>query len=186
MDNTLAIAYVSWLGGIYFLVLSNLALALWEHSLLRASSSAPNIFQDWESRHFHGSSNWKLRPEVFRALMKIREPCTKDLFANHLNARLPQFFASVLMHGCLNWRPNPMALASGALQKDGSNERNYAFPPFCLIMRSLAKLRELGGELVLVDPVWPTQAWYPCLLVLSVSLSILLPTSQSILLGPQE
>ena len=58
------------------------------------------------------------------------------------------------------------------------------FPPFCLIIRSLdnSKLRELGGELVLVSPVWPTQAWYPSLLDLSVSLPVLLPTSQ---LGPQ-
>lgn len=37
-----------------------------------------------------------------------------------------------------------MALASDALQQDWSHERNYAFPPFCLIMRSLAKLREKG------------------------------------------
>ena len=61
----------------------------------------------------------------------------------------------------------------------------HAFPPFCLIMRSLAKLREQGGELVLVTPVWPTQVWYPTLLDLSVSLPVLLPTSQNLLLGPQ-
>ena len=72
-----------------------------------------------------------------------------------------------------------MALASDALQQDWSDGRNYAFPPFCLIMRSQAKLRELGEELVLVSPVWPTQAWYPSLLDLSVSLPVLLPTSQT-------
>ncbi len=73
------------------------------------------------SRHFHDSSNWKLCPEVFRALMRIRGPCAKDLFADRLNAQLPQFFS---------WRPDPMALASDALQQDWSNGRNYAFPPF--------------------------------------------------------
>ena len=108
--------------------------------------------------------------------MLIREPCAKDVFADRLNAQLPQFFS---------WRPDPAALATDALQQDWSNERNYAFPPFCLIMRSLAMLRELGGELVLVTPVWPTQAWYPSLLDLSVSLPVLLPTSQNLLLGSQ-
>ena len=134
------------------------------------------IAADWQSRHFQDSSNWKLCPEVFHALMLIRGPCTKDLFADWLNAQLPQFFS---------WRPDPLALASDALQQDRSNERNYAFPPFCLIMRSLAKLREQGGELVLVTPVWPTQVWYPTLLDLSVSLPVLLPASQNLLLGPQ-
>ena len=38
---------------------------------------------------------------------------------------------------------------------------------------------------MLVPPVWPTQAWYPSLLDLSVSLPVLLPTSQNLLLGPQ-
>lgn len=46
-----------------------------------------------------------------------------------------------------------MALVSDAFQQDWSNEKNYAFPLFCLIMRSLGKLRveaEGGGELILV------------------------------------
>ena len=183
MDNTSAVAYVNRLGGTRSLVLSNLALALWEWALSQGFflsaehlSGRLNIAADWQSRHFQDSSNWKLCPEVFRALMLIRGPCTKDLFADRLNAQLPQFFS---------WRPDPLALASDALQQDWSNERNYAFPPFCLIMRSLAKLREQGGELVLVTQVWPTQVWYPTLLDLSVSLPVLLPTSQNLLLGPQ-
>ena len=51
--------------------------------------------------------------------------------------------------------------------------------------RCLAKLREEGGELILVTPVWPTQAWYPSLLELSVSLPILLPWGPKLLQGPQ-
>ena len=58
-------------------------------------------------------------------------------FGGPTECTVPQFFS---------WRPDPAALATEALQQDWSKERNYAFPPFCLIMRSLAKLRELGGE----------------------------------------
>ena len=108
--------------------------------------------------------------------MRIRGPCVKDLFADRLNTQLPQFFS---------WRPDPMALASDALQQDWSTGRNYAFPPFCLIIRTLAKLREKGGELILVTPVWPTQAWYPSLLDMSVSLPVLLPVTPNLLLGPR-
>ena len=107
--------------------------------------------------------------------MQIRGPCANDLFEDRLNTQLPQFFS---------WKPDPMAIASDALQQDWSKEKNYAFPPFCLIMRSLAKLREQGAELILVAPLWPTQAWYPSLLDLSVSLPVLLPMTQNLLLGP--
>ena len=124
------------------------------------------------------SSNWQLCPQVFRALMQIRGPCTKDLFADRLNAQLPQFSS---------WRPHPKAIASDALQKDWSHEKSYAFPPFCLKMRSLAKLRAQGAELILVTHLWPTQAWYTNgnLLDLSVSLPVLLPMSTSLLPGPR-
>ena len=52
-----------------------------------------------------------------------------------------------------------MALTTDAFQQDRSTEGHYKFPPFCLIMRCPAKLRAEGGELILVSPVWPTQAW---------------------------
>ena len=78
-----------------------------------------------------------------------------------------------------------MALAVDALQQDWSKEKNYAFPPFCLIMGVLAKLREFGGKLILVTPLWPTQSWYPTLLDMSLSLPVPLPMSKNLLLGPQ-
>ena len=159
MDNTSAVVYLNRLGGTRSLVLSNLALALWEWALTRniflsAEHIADNlnVSADWESRNFLDSSNWKLCPEIFRSLMQIRGPCTIHLFADRLNCQLPQF---------CSWKPDPMALATDAFQQNWSTGRNYAFPPFCLIMRFLAKLRAEGGELILVTPVWPTQAWYP-------------------------
>ena len=111
-----------------------------------------NVMADWQSRHFTDSSNWRLCPKVFQALMQIRGPCAKDLFADRLNTQLHRFYS---------WKPDPMALTVDALQQDWSKEKNYAFPPFCLIMGVLAKLREFSGELILVTPLWLTQAWYP-------------------------
>ena len=73
--------------------------------------------------------------------------------------------------------------ASDALQQDWSHENMYAFPPFCLIMRSLARAQ--GAELILASHLWPKQAWYPDLLDLSVSLPVLFPMNPSLLLGPR-
>ena len=62
---------------------------------------------------------------------------------------------------------------------------NYAFPPFCLIMKTLAKIWEEGGELVLITPVWPTQAWYPVLLEMLVDPPILLAQFPNLLSNPR-
>ena len=98
MDNTSAVAYVNRLGGTRSLVLPSLALALWEWALsqnifLSAEHLAGrmNVMADCRSRHFTDSSNWWLCPEVFQALMQIRGPCAKDLFADRLNIQLPRF-----------------------------------------------------------------------------------------------
>ena len=183
MDNTTAVAYVNRLGGTHSLVLSNLALALWEWAqknsiMLRAEHYAGhlNTVADWESRHFRDASNWRLDQNVFSSLMQIRGPCVIDLFADRLNSQLPQFYS---------WKPDPLAIATDALLQDWSRGRNYAFPPFCLIMRSLAKLQGAGGELILITPVWPTQAWYPRLLDMSVAPPVLLPSFPDLLLSPR-
>ena len=183
MDNTTAVAYVNRLGGTHSLVLSNLALALWEWAqknsiMLSAEHYAGhlNTVADWESRHFRDASNWRLHQNVFSSLMQIRGPCVIDLFADRLNSQLPQFYS---------WKPDPLAIATDALLQDWSRGRNYAFPPFCLIMRSLAKLQGAGGELILITPVWPTQAWYPRLLDMSVAPPVLLPSFPDLLLSPR-
>ena len=183
MDNTTAVAYVNRLGGTHSLVLSNLALALWEWAqknniMLSAEHYAGhlNTVADWESRHFRDASNWRLDQNVFSFLMQIRGPCAIDLFADRLNSQLPQFYS---------WKPDPLAIATDALLQDWSRGRNYAFPPFCLIMRSLAKLQGAGGELILITPVWPTQAWYPRLLDMSVAPPVLLPSFPDLLLSPR-
>ena len=183
MDNTSAVAYVNRLGGTRSLVLSNLALALWEWAqknsiTLNAEHYAGrlNTVAVWESRHFRDASNWRLDQKVFRSLMQIRGPCAIDLFADRLNHQLSQFYS---------WKPDPLAIATDALLQDWFRGRHYAFPPFCLIMRSLAKLQGAGGELILVTPVWATQAWYPRLLDMSVAPPVLLPSFPDLLLCPR-
>ena len=114
MDNTSAVAYLNRLGGTRSLVLSNLALALWEWALTRNIFLSAehitgnlNVSADWELRNFLDSSNWKLCPEIFRSLMQIRGPCMLDLLSKTLgsdaatfpiknNSQLSVYFSTLL------------------------------------------------------------------------------------------
>ena len=86
MDNASGVAYINRLGNTRSLILSNLALALWDWALKRNIflsaehlSGALNVSADWESRHFLDSSDWKLCPAIFRSLMQVRGPCVRSV-----------------------------------------------------------------------------------------------------------
>ena len=182
MDNTTAIAYLNKLGGTRSLVLSNLVVELWSWTLNRgmifSAEHLPgkwNTQADQESRHYQDSSDWHLDPSLFLALMKIWGPCLIDLCANRLNTQLPAF---------LSWKPDPPGLASDAFQQAWNTGRNYAFLSFCLIMKTLAKLREEGGNLILITPVWSAQPWYPVLLDMSIAPPVLLSQVPKLLANP--
>ena len=62
----------------------------------------------------------------------------------------------------------------------------YAFPPFGLLARVLAKIRHDEAVVLLIAPVWPTQSWYPLLLQLSTGQPILLPRLDNLLSLPDN
>ena len=63
----------------------------------------------------------------------------------------------------------------------------YAFPPWSIIPRVLAKLRESQGtELTLVAPFWPLRPWFPDLLQLSLAPPVVLPDRPDLLLLPRS
>ena len=62
----------------------------------------------------------------------------------------------------------------------------YAFPPFSLLPRVLAKIRHDKAVVLLIAPVWPTQSWYPLLLQLSTAQPILLPRVDNLLSLPHN
>ena len=59
------------------------------------------------------------------------------------------------------WKPDPGAKMTDAFSCKWNGKMMYAFPPFCLITRCLAKLSKDGGEMILVTQTWNTQLWYP-------------------------
>lgn len=63
-------------------------------------------------------------------------PIKLDLFAERLNAQVCHY---------VSWKPDPMGVATDALMIKWTDRQAYAFPPFCLIPRSLAKVEREGG-----------------------------------------
>jgi hypothetical protein len=103
------------------------------------------------------TSNWRIDRQTFsriQALWRVEI----DLFASAWNAQLPTF---------VSWIRQPLALSTNAFSLILKDQFGYAFPPFALIPRCLAKIRKKRASLVLVCPWWPAQPWYPLLLKLA-------------------
>ena len=63
---------------------------------------------------------------------------------------------------------------------------NYVLLPLGLIGRILAKVQREEATLLLVTPVWKTQAWFPKLLEMSIQNPILSLSYQGLLTNPKE
>ena len=182
MDNRAAICYVNHMGGSRSPSLSHTACQLWEWCLQKGIflsaehlPGSSNITADREPRTLQSSAEWKLHSYIFQRVQNLLGPFTVDLFASRLNNQLPLY---------VSWRPDPYAMATDAFQVRWMDLQAYAFPPFSLIGRCLQKIRQEGATVVLIAPVWPTQAWYPWLLDMLVHCPILLPSHKSLLRDP--
>ncbi|KAM4795568.1 uncharacterized protein WCC33_000623 [Rhinophrynus dorsalis] len=182
MDNVSAVRYVNRLGGTRSKPLAELARDFWhfclDRNIMVQAEYLPglsNAVADWNSRFLSDRSDWMLHGQVFSSLEGLWGPLHVDLFASRLNRRLPRFFS---------WRPDPEALAVDAFLQPWFPDRNYAFPPFALIARTILAVRRQGATVVLVTPFWPSQPWFPQLLELAVDIPRLLPSFPHLLVDP--
>ena len=133
-----------------------------------------NVIADRESREIQDRSEWKLSPVIFQRVCRVLGSPDIDLFASRISHQVPAYMA---------WKPDPGSIATDALQQSWFP---YAFPPFCLIARVLAKLKKEKVRLLLVTPTWQTQTWYSMLTGMSVRNPILLPHKKNLLLDPRQ
>jgi hypothetical protein len=184
MDNKTAVVYINKMGVTVSKQLNYLANQFWDWCLQRQLTVTAdyilgknNVIADWESRNLVDFSDWKLNLTIFKSLMFLFGQCNVDLFADRLNARLSHYFS---------WKPDSQAKAVDGLLQPWKGIKGYAFPPFCLISSCLAKVREERAQIVQVTPIWPTQAWYPLLLQMSIEDPVLIPMSYNTLLSPSK
>ena len=134
-----------------------------------------NVIADQESRTRPDSSVWALDQGVF-ARLNAQWECQVDLFSAEWNRKLPKFYA---------WTPQSGAAGIYAFSVGWQNLKSYAFPPFGLLPKSLAKVRREQATTVLVSPYWPSAPWFPLLLELAVDVTRVLRPSKNLLTSPE-
>ena len=122
-------------------------------------------------------TEWSLHTEVFQSLSR-QWPVQIDLFATSDNRRCSIYFSPFR---------DPMAAGTDAFLQRWDGLQAYAFPPWSIIPRVLAKLRmSQGMRLTLVAPYWPQRAWFADLLHLSLAPLVALPLRQDLLRLPRS
>ena len=180
-DNVTAVAYLHKEGGNRspFLNSTTQGILRWSESL--AIRLAPqfipcscNVLADTLSRpHQLPHTEWSLNMEVFLSLCR-RWPVQIDLFATSENRRCSIYFSPF---------QDPQSAGTDAFLQSWDGLQAYAFPPWSIIPRVLAKLRvSRGAEFTLVAPYWPLRPWFPDL-QLSLTPPVVLP---DLLLQPRS
>ncbi|XP_068703769.1 uncharacterized protein [Montipora foliosa] len=128
LDNSTAVAYINNMGGVRSPLLDSLSKSIWEWCKLR------DIFIS--AQHIPGKVNNQadtLSREIsFQDIIFQTFTPEIDLFASRLNAKTAKF---------ISWHPQPGAVATDAICLSWANMNCYAFPPFSLLPRVLAKIR---------------------------------------------
>ena len=140
-DNSTFVAYVNKQGGTVSRALCSLASCLlrWTESLdihldVRYLPGQANVLADLLSRHGQVvGTEWSFHPQVARSLFRVWGNPSIDLFATCLNAKLPLYCSLV---------PDPHAVFEDAFRHPWDDLDLYAFPPFSLIGRVIARVRE--------------------------------------------
>ena len=173
-DNKTAIAALQRGSSPHFR-LSSLAELIWRRATrlnwtLTVSHIAGrfNILADQLSRNTTLSSEWSIPTRTFKQIRRLAPLLEVDLFATHLNNKLPVFVAPC---------PDPRAIAVDAISTPWERWNHlYLYPPTPLIPKVLAKLiRTSFISAILVTPEMPTRPWYMALQLRNIP-SILLET----------
>ena len=115
-------------------------------------------------------------PQVTRALLRAWGNPSIDLFATCLNAKLPLYCSLV---------PDPQAVFEDAFRHPWDDLDLYAFPPFALVGRVIARVQKSSRiAMTLVAPLWPEKEWFADLLLLLTQPPLVLPCWDRLLRQP--
>ena len=172
-DNITAITYINNKGGVKSLKCHRIAREIWEwaidhnnHITAEHIPGVENTLADKASRKINANIEWSLFPKIFSLLEKKFGPFNIDLFASRLNFK----------NSCYcSWKPDPNAAHIDAFLTNWNKFKFYAFPPFSLILRVLAKIKADRATGLLICPLWPTQPWFPKLMQMIIDVPLILP-----------
>ena len=183
-DNSTVVAYVNKQGGTVSrpLCLLTSRLLRWAESFdvhleARYLPGESNVLADVLSRRGQVvGTEWSLHPQVARALLRTWGNPSIDLFATCLNAKLPLYCSLV---------PDPQAVFEDAFRHPWDDLDLYAFPPFALVGRVIARVHQSSRvAMTLVAPLWPEKEWFADLLLLLTQPPLVLPCWDRLLRQP--
>ena len=183
-DNSTVVAYVNKQGGTVSrpLCLLTSRLLRWAESFdvhleARYLPGESNVLADVLSRRGQVvGTGWSLHPQVARALLRAWGNPSIDLFATCLNAKLPLYCSLV---------PDPQAVFEDAFRHPWDDLDLYAFPPFALVGRVIARVQQSSRvAMTLVAPLWPEKEWFADLLLLLTQPPLVLPCWDRLLRQP--
>ena len=111
-------------------------------------------------------TEWSIDEKTFSKIKSLAPDIEFDLFASHLNNKLPQF---------CSWIPVPGSSHIDAFTFDWNSKICYCFPPFSLIGRCLKEIKKQRVHTIyLLLPWWKTAIWFPSMVELLVKSPVIL------------
>jgi hypothetical protein len=137
-----------------------------------------NVEADSLSRQSWAELEWKLHPDLFARIQGLWSCSVRvDLFASRHNAQVKTYYS---------WHHDFDAAGVDSLHHSWHWKYTiYAYPPVFLIMRVLQKiLQEETSDVILILPLWPSQAWWPTLMMMLTEVPVILPHKRWITSDP--
>ncbi len=137
-----------------------------------------NVEADSLSRHSWAEFEWKLHPDLFARIQELWKCSVRvDLFASRHNTQVKTFYS---------WHHDFDAAGVDSLHHSWHwKDTIYAYPPVFLVMQVLQKiLQEETSDVILILPLWPSQAWWPTLMTMLTEVPVILPHKRWITSDP--
>ena len=182
-DNSTVVAYISKQGGTHSVEMCAL---LWKimtwchhyHITLKARHipGCLNVMADLSRSNQVQSTEWSLHPQMFKQICQKWFTPHVDLFATHLNHKLPLYVSPI---------PDPKAWDIDALIINWMGLTAYAgkraYPLMALLHRGNQKIRQCHCLIIVIAPGWPGMPWFWDLVQLSTEIPLQLPVSTTLL-----
>ena len=131
-----------------------------------------NVMADTSRSDQVQSTEWSLHPQVFKQICQKWFTPHVDLFATHLNHKLPLYASPV---------PDPKAWDIDALNINWMSLTAYAYPPTALLHKVIQKIKQCHCLIIVIAPGWPGMPWFWDLVQLSTEIPLQLPVSTTVL-----
>ena len=179
-DNSTVVAYINKQGGTHS---AEMCALLWKimtwcphyHITLKARHipGCLNVMADLLSRSNQvQSTEWSLHLQVFKQICQKWFTPHVDLFATHLNHKLPLYVSPA---------PDPKAWDIDALNINWTSLTAYAYPPTALLHKVIQKIKQCHCMIIVIAPGWPGMPWFWDLVQLSAEIPLQLPVSTTLL-----